>query len=70
MTREEVARVEKLTEEADPQDSIPEKIRRIMRELPHLTARDIAEVARVRAETLRMKGARDNGIWRGRGANR
>jgi hypothetical protein len=57
MTREEVARVEKLIQEADPQDSIPEKIRRIMRELPHLTARDIAEVARVQAETLRMKGA-------------
>jgi hypothetical protein len=57
MTKEEVARVEKLIEEADRRDSIPEVIRRIMRELPHLTARDIAEVASVQAETLRMKGA-------------
>jgi hypothetical protein len=58
VTREEVARVEKLIDEADrSQDWIPDLIRRIMRELPHLTARDIAEVARVQAETLRMKGA-------------
>ena len=71
MTREEVARLNELLDEVDlSRDSVDDVTRRIAEKLPHLTTEDVAEVARVRAETLRMKGARDNGIWRGCGANR
>jgi hypothetical protein len=58
MTREEVARVNKLLNEVDlSRDSVDDVIRRIVGELPHLTTEDIAEVIGVRAETMRMENA-------------
>ena len=44
MTREDVARLNKLLDEVDlSRDSVDDVIRRIVGELPHLTREDIAE---------------------------
>jgi flagellar motor switch protein FliG len=58
MTREEASRVNELLEQASlAKDSIKDTVRRIAREMPHLTYADVAEVARVRADLLYMKAA-------------
>jgi hypothetical protein len=66
MTREEVARVEKLIAEADlSRESIPDVIRRMVGELPHLTTEDFEEVIGVRAEMMRMEAAEQFAIAEG-----
>jgi hypothetical protein len=66
MTREEVARLEQLLDETDPdQDSVDDTIRRFMEELPHLTTEDIAEVIMARAETTRMETAEQSAAVEG-----
>jgi hypothetical protein len=58
MTSQEASRVEELLDEASlAKDSIQEAIRRITSEMPHLTDRDIAQVAQVHAEVKRMEAA-------------
>jgi len=58
VSNKDVARIKELLEEASrTEGSIADKARRIMQEMPHLTAEDIAKVAQVDGEEKRMEAA-------------
>ena len=58
MTPQEASRVVQLLEQAyRAQDSFEDTVRRIAEEIPHLTPKDIQQVAAVHAEEMRMEAA-------------
>jgi hypothetical protein len=58
VNREERARVIELIDEGSREGlSTKDTVRRIVEEMPHLSAADVAQVARTHAEELRLEGA-------------